>query len=59
MSDIFLSYTREDRETAKRIAEALERRGYSVWWDRIIPPGKMYDKFIEENLTAAKCVLVL
>jgi hypothetical protein len=59
MSDIFLSYTREDRETAKRIAEALERRGYSVWWDRIIPPGKMYDKFIEENLNAAKCVLVL
>ena len=59
MSDIFLSYKSEDRLKAKIIAAALEQRGYSVWWDRIIPPGKTFDQVIEEALDAAKCVIVL
>jgi hypothetical protein len=59
MSDIFLSYKSEDRPKAKISAEALERHGYSVWWDRIIPPGKTFDQVIEEALDAAKCVIVL
>src|SRR3990172_4480542 len=59
MSDIFLSYKSEDREKAQIIAEALESEGYSVWWDRIIPPGRTYDEVIEEELNAAKCVVVL
>lgn len=59
MSDIFLSYKSEDRPKAKIIAAALEQRGYSVWWDRIIPPGKTFDQVIEEALDAAKCVIVL
>ncbi len=59
MSDIFLSYKSEDRERAKIIAKALEQQGYSVWWDRIIPPGKTFDQVIEEALDAAKCVIVL
>jgi hypothetical protein len=37
MNDIFISYARSDREKAKAISEALERRGYKVWWD---PPQK-------------------
>ena len=59
MSDIFLSYKSEDRPRAKIIAEALEQHGYSVWWDRIIPPGKTFDQVIEEALDSAKCVIVL
>ncbi len=59
MSDIFLSYKSEDRPRAKIIAEALEQHGYSVWWDRIIPPGKTFDQVIEEALESAKCVIVL
>lgn len=59
MSDIFLSYKSEDRPRAKIIAEALERHGYSIWWDRIIPPGKTFDQVIEEALDAAKCEIVL
>ncbi len=59
MSDIFLSYKSEDRPRAKIIAEALERHEYSVWWDRIIPPGKTFDQVIEEALCSAKCVIVL
>jgi formylglycine-generating enzyme required for sulfatase activity len=59
MSDIFLSYKSEDKIKAQIIAEALESEGYSVWWDRVIPPGRTYDEVIEEELDAAKCVVVL
>ena len=59
MSDIFLSYKSEDQAKAQIIAEALERNGYSVWWDRVIPPGRTFDEVIEEELDAAKCMVVL
>jgi hypothetical protein len=59
MSDIFLSYKREDRPRAKIVAETLEQHEYSVWWDRIIPPGRIFDEVIQEELDAAKCVVVL
>jgi formylglycine-generating enzyme required for sulfatase activity len=59
MSDIFLSYKSEDRAKAQIIAEALESNGYSVWWDRVIPPGRKFDDVIEEELAAAKCMVVL
>jgi tetratricopeptide (TPR) repeat protein len=59
MSDIFLSYKSEDKAKAKIFAEALERHGYSVWWDRIIPPGRTFDEIIEKELDASKCVVVL
>jgi hypothetical protein len=37
MSDIFISYAREDRPRAEAIAKALEEHGWSVWWDWNIP----------------------
>jgi hypothetical protein len=39
MADIFISYARPDRARAKALAEALERNGWSVWWDRGILLG--------------------
>ena len=59
MSDIFLSYKSEDREKAHKIAVAIEKNGYSVWWDRIIPPGRLSYDVIEEELKSASCVVVL
>ncbi len=59
MSDIFLSYSRADRDTAEHIAHALEQHGWSVWWDRQIPAGKTFDAVIEEELRLAKCVVVV
>jgi hypothetical protein len=59
MSDIFISYASADRETAHKFADALEGLGWSVWWDREIPPGKTFDQVIEEELNSARCVVVL
>jgi len=59
MNDIFLSYKSEDKLKAQIIAGALKQKGYSVWWDRVIPPGRTFDEVIEENLNSSKCVVVL
>jgi hypothetical protein len=57
--DIFISYASPDRAFAQRLANTLQKEGWSVWWDRIIPPGKTFDAVIEEALDGAKCVIVL
>jgi hypothetical protein len=59
MSEIFVSYAREDRSRAQLLARALEEEGWSVWWDRSIPAGRTFDEVIEEALAAARCVVVL
>lgn len=59
MADIFISYASEDRPRAETLAKALEELGWSVWWDRTIPPGKAFDQVIEEAINAARCVVVL
>jgi TIR domain len=59
MSDIFISYARADKARAELLAEAFSRQGWSVWWDREIPPGKSFDETIENALNSARCVIVL
>jgi hypothetical protein len=59
MGDIFISYAREDRPAALRVAEALKRHGWAVWWDPDIAPGDVWDQLIEQKLAAASCVVVL
>ena len=59
MSDIFISYSSKDRAKANEIADALKRQGWSVWWDRYIPPGNSFDEIIEKELDSARCVIVL
>ena len=59
MSDIFISYAREDGDKAKALAELFQQQNWSVWWDRNIPPGRSFDEVIEEALGAAKCAVVL
>jgi len=59
MSDIFISYNNKDKAKAMLFATLLAQRGWSVFWDKNIPPGKTFDEYIGEQLDAAKCVIVL
>jgi hypothetical protein len=59
MSDVFMSYSRKDRDSAQRLADVLSAQGWSIWWDRKIAAGAAFDEMIEHELDAAKCVLVL
>lgn len=59
MASVFLSYAREDAAKAKSLADALERDGHHVWWDRHIRSGSEFAGAIEEALKRADAVLVL
>jgi hypothetical protein len=59
VSQIFLSYGDEDRPRTLVLVEALRSQGWSIWWDRTIPPGETWDTVIEHALDAASCVVVL
>jgi hypothetical protein len=59
MTDIFLSYTERDRDTARRIAGVLDAAGWSVWWDRRIPAGETWRSVLEHALEDMRCMVVL
>lgn len=59
MSDVFISYAHEDRQTVERLAERLEAAGLSVWWDLELRAGDDFSRRIEEVLEGAGCVIVL
>jgi cobalamin biosynthesis protein CbiG len=59
MTDIFLSYKREDKALVEALAKALEDEGLSVWWDSDLPLGKSYASSISSALTDAKVVIPL
>lgn len=58
MSDIFISYASEDLERIRPLAQALEAKGWSIFWDRTIPAGKTWRQVIGEALDGARAVLV-
>jgi TIR domain-containing protein len=59
MNDVFVSYARPDRPLAERLAAILERRGWSVWWDRKLLGGDAFSQEIEKALDESRCVIVL
>ena len=58
MADVFISYSRTDAASIEKLAAALEKAGFSVWWDRHIDAGETYARAIEHELDAAKTVVV-
>jgi adenylate cyclase len=56
---IFLSYAREDVDSAKRLAEAVGHAGHEVWWDRHIHGGSRFTTEIDRALKQAEVVIVL
>ena len=58
MGQVFLSYAREDRGVAQKLARVVEDAGHDVWWDRHIGGGEEFADQIEAALDKAEVVLV-
>ena len=57
---VFLSYTSDDIELARRIAEALQGNGIETWWDKwCISTGDSLRQKIDEGLSGCTHFLVL
>jgi hypothetical protein len=59
MSEIFISYAKEDRSRVVTLALALEAHGWSVFWDRVIPAGRDWRDVIAAELDQARCIIVI
>ena len=59
MADVFVSYARADKARVAPLVAAIEAKGWSVWWDPEIVPGREFDDEIEAAINAAKAVLVV
>jgi TolB-like protein len=58
VSEVFVSYKRENLAAVGRLVEALRAEGIGVWWDQDIPPNAAWEATIEKELAAAKLVIV-
>jgi hypothetical protein len=60
MNRIFISYSRQDREFARRLAKSLEELGADVWIDyEDISAGQKWSSAIQEGLDSSHGLLVL
>lgn len=59
MSDVFVSYKAEDRARVAPLVTALQAEKLSVWWDTQIAAGSEWRHDIQEQLDAARCVIVV
>ncbi|MEL6474630.1 MAG: toll/interleukin-1 receptor domain-containing protein [Pseudomonadota bacterium] len=59
MADVFISYSKEDRDVALLYRAALASKGVSVWWDDNLLAGDVWQDELEKQLHEASCVLVL
>jgi len=59
MADLFISYSRNNRDRCTAIRSALEALKVDVWSDVGIGAGSSFDREIEREIAAAKALLVL
>ncbi len=58
MGKVFISYTKEDRERAERLADDLERHGVEIWIDsRDLKPGQNWQHEITKAIRASEYFL--
>ena len=59
MVDVFISYSRTDKERVTQLARAIEAAGYAVWWDAELPPHQSYGEVITAKIESAKAAVVV
>ncbi|MEN0060949.1 MAG: tetratricopeptide repeat protein [Myxococcota bacterium] len=58
MTQVFVSYARQDVARVRPIVDALEAHDVDVWWDQKLRPGDPFHERIEQELADSGCVVV-
>jgi DNA/RNA endonuclease G (NUC1) len=59
MTDVFISYAREDQAVSKALCDILEGEGWEVWYDQELYAGAKWESELLGVLDDAKAVVVL
>ena len=59
MADVFISYSKLERELTVKLATALERAGLSVWWDTELLPAQRFRAEIDAQLDACSATVII
>jgi TIR domain len=58
VADIFISYSKADREVVVLLSAFFEAEGWSVWWDKSLTAGDAYRDEIIKQFTLARAVVI-
>lgn len=56
---VFISYKREEADTARALREALEADGFTTWWDEEVQCGEQWAQVIDDAVNTANAIVVL
>jgi TolB-like protein len=59
MADVFISYSKEFGPQTKQLAEELEHKGFTVWYDTSLVPGDSFRDVIMSELAQARAAIVI
>jgi hypothetical protein len=59
MAEVFISYSRADRNVAEAIARELQQLGIEVWWDHDLLGGDDYRRRIADLLARTQAAIVV
>lgn len=59
MSDVVVSFGRDDRAKAARVVQLLQRAGYACWWRGQLPDGPVRENLVHAKVSESKLLLVL
>ena len=54
---IFISYSHKDTDTVLSVIDALEKKGFRVWFDAGVEAGTEWPEYIASHLRRSACVL--
>ena len=58
MTDVAISYAREDINRVRKIYELVEQKGFIPFWDQSIPPGRNWNQAVHAQFQSAACIIV-
>src|SRR5215471_3851341 len=59
MADIFISYSKQSKAEAEKLATELQAKGFTVWYDTSLIAGDSFGDVIVSELAQARAAIVI